>query len=504
MIDSSTPSIGVSMPERTVISEGMEISRIVTGLWQVADMEKSGTALDVDVAAHAMIDYVADGFDTFDMADHYGSSELIASCAAKLLEEDFSSEKLTTPRIFTKWCPKPGKMTTTVIAAGIEERLERLGSSSIDLLQFHWWRYENPNYLDALRELEKFRREGVITNLGLTNFNSDHLKVVLGEGIKVATNQVSYSLIDRRASESMTTLCLDRNVQILAYGALCGGFLTDRWLGANEPESGSITDWSKMKYKRFIDQTGGWSNLQKILGALKAVAQRRGVSVANVATRWVLDQPAVGAAIVGARLTESEHRKDNGDVFSFSLDEEDRDVLEASMVDSRRLKGDCGSEYRQPPFLTASGDLSHHLDLFPSVYEVKAVPGKSDRTQILTGSKWEKICGHSRAVRIGNRILVSGTTATHGQDVIVCRGDARGQAVYILDKIKAGVTSLGGSLSDIVRTRVYLQNAQDCEAVSLVHGRYFGEVCPANATFEISQLIGDYLVEIEAEAIIEE
>ena len=72
------------------------------------------------------------------------------------------------------------------------------------------------------------------------------------------------------------------------------------------------------------------------------------------------------------------------------------------------------------------------------------------------------------------------------------------------DKIKAGVMSLGGSLSDIVRTRVYLQNAQDCEAVSLVHGRYFGEVCPANATFEISQLIDDYLVEIEAEAIIEE
>jgi enamine deaminase RidA (YjgF/YER057c/UK114 family) len=86
----------------------------------------------------------------------------------------------------------------------------------------------------------------------------------------------------------------------------------------------------------------------------------------------------------------------------------------------------------------------------------------------------------------------------------VCRGDARGQAVYILDKIKAGVMSLGGSLSDIVRTRVYLQNAKDCEAVSLVHGRYFGEVCPANATFEISQLIDDYLVEIEAEAIVEE
>ena len=492
-------------PERSHLSPNLEVSQIITGLWQVADLEKGGSDLDLERAAKALVEYASDGFDTFDMADHYGSAELIAGRAREILQSSYAGSDSACPaRFHTKWCPKPGVMTPQLVRDAINERADRLGVESIDLLQFHWWAFEYPGYLDAMEGLTLAYQDGRIANLGLTNFDTDHLNVLIRHGFPIVSNQVVVSMLDQRALEEMSEVCLKNSVKLIAYGVLAGGFLTEQWLDKREPTSRDLSDWSKMKYKRFIDQTGGWSNLQKILGALKAVAQRRGVSVANVATRWVLDQPAVGAAIVGARLTESEHRKDNSAVFSFSLDEEDRDLLEASMVDSRRLGGDCGSEYRQPPFLTASGDLSHHLDLFPSVYEVKAVPGKSDRTQILTGSKWEKICGYSRAMRIGNRILVSGTTATHGQDCVVCRGDARGQAVYILDKIKASVMSFGGSLSDIVRTRVYLQDASDCEAVSLVHGRYFGDLCPANTTFEISQLIDDYLVEIEAEAAIEQ
>ncbi len=128
--------------------------------------------------------------------------------------------------------------------------------------------------------------------------------------------------------------------------------------------------------------------------------------------------------------------------------------------------------------------------------------GRRDRLRIDTGSVWEPICGYSRAVRAGDRILVSGTTATHGSGEIVCPGDPHGQAVYILDKIAASITSLGGSLADVVRTRVYLRDADDWEPVSRVHGRYFGEVRPANTLLEISRLIGDYAVEIEAEAIV--
>ena len=121
-----------------------------------------------------------------------------------------------------------------------------------------------------------------------------------------------------------------------------------------------------------------------------------------------------------------------------------------------------------------------------------------------TGSYWESVCGFSRAVKKGGRILVSGTTAIHGEDRVICRDDLRGQAVYILDKILAAVSALGGQRSDIVRTRVYLTNKNHCESVSRVHGRYFEGLNPANTTIEVSNLIGDHLVEIEAEAIVDE
>jgi enamine deaminase RidA (YjgF/YER057c/UK114 family) len=131
------------------------------------------------------------------------------------------------------------------------------------------------------------------------------------------------------------------------------------------------------------------------------------------------------------------------------------------------------------------------------------IDGRAGRLRIDSGSRWEPLCGYSRAVRIGGRILVSGTTATHGQDEIVCRGDAAAQTVYILDKIAASIASLGGSLADVVRTRIYLKDAADCEAVAGVHGRYFGAVRPSNSLVEVSALIGDYKVEIEAEAVLD-
>jgi enamine deaminase RidA (YjgF/YER057c/UK114 family) len=124
--------------------------------------------------------------------------------------------------------------------------------------------------------------------------------------------------------------------------------------------------------------------------------------------------------------------------------------------------------------------------------------------RIDTGSVWESLAGYSRAVRIGSRILVSGTTATHGRDEVVCPGDPSGQTVYILDKIAASLSALGASLEDVVRTRIYVKDAAQWEAVSRVHGRYFSHVRPANALVEVSRLVDDYEVEIEAEAQIAE
>jgi aryl-alcohol dehydrogenase-like predicted oxidoreductase/enamine deaminase RidA (YjgF/YER057c/UK114 family) len=393
-------------------------------------------------------------------------------------------------------------MTADVVRGGVEERLDRLGVAKLDLLQLHWWSFEHPAWLDALHELDRLREEGLIGALGVTNFDAAHLALALADGIPLSSNQVSFSLIDRRAAGPLAEVCARTGVRLLAYGTLCGGFLSETWLG--RPEPSALPDWSRAKYKRFIDAAGGWHPFQAVLAAAAAIARRHGVSIPNVATRWVLDHPAVAAAIIGARITEREHRADNARAFGFALDDEDRGRLAAAFALTRPVPGDCGDEYRCPPYLTASGDLSHHLDALPSIYRAEPVPNRPGRLRVSSGSRWEPIAGYSRAVREGGRICVSGTTATHGSDRRVAPGDAGAQATYILDKIAAALTALGGRLGDVIRTRIYLRDAADWEAVSRAHGRAFGEVLPANTMVEVSNLIGCYDVEIEAEAIVEE
>lgn len=483
-------------PERTSLAPGLSISRLVCGLWQVADIEKGGATIDPQQGGDALQAYAKAGFDTFDMADHYGSAELITGNLLKRYPD-----RTGRPVAFTKWCPEPGPMSRHVVRRGVEERLARLGVDKVDLLQFHWWTFEHPAWLDALHEMQAMKAEGLIGALGLTNFDAAHLDLALADGIEIASNQVSFSLIDRRAAGDLSALCRKTGVKLLAYGTLCGGFLSEKWLG--QPEPTSIPDWSRSKYKRFIDAAGGWSVYQGILNAASEIASKHGVSVSNVASRWVLEHSAVAATIIGARLGESQHRDDNLKVFTFTLDEEDRSRLDAAFAASTPIPGDCGDEYRKPPFLTASGDLSHHLEAIPSVYKSVPVPGRKNRFRVSSGSIWEPLAGYSRAVRIGDRILVSGTTATHGADRCVAPGNAGAQATYILDKIAASITALGGRMEDVVRTRVYLKDASQWEPVSRAHGRFFSNVLPANTLIEAGALVGDYEVEIEAEAMLD-
>lgn len=482
-------------PERIDLGPGLSISRLVCGLWQVADLEKDGTTLDPERGVDALDAYARAGFDSFDMADHYGSAELIAG---RLLARH--GKGAGRPLAFTKWCPEPGPMTAAVVRRGVQDRLDRLGVDRVDLLQFHWWTFEHPAWLDALHEMARLRQEGLIGAIGVTNFDAVHLAVALADGVPVLTNQVSFSLVDRRAAGDLSELCRAKGVKLLAYGTLCGGFLSNKWLG--RPEPAAMPDWSRSKYKRFIDAAGGWDVFQGILRAAADIAGKHGVSVSNVATRWVLEHEAVAAAIIGARLGESEHRDDNLGAFGFALDAEDRGRLEDAFAAATPIPGDCGDEYRRPPYLTASGDLSHHLDAIPSIFTAEPVPGRPDRLRVSSGSVWEPIAGYSRAVRVKDTIRVSGTTATHGGDRCVAPGDPGAQTTYILDKIAASITALGGSMEDVVRSRIYLRDASKWEPVSRAHGRVFGAIKPANTLVQAGALVGDYEVEIEVEAVV--
>lgn len=477
---------------RHALAPDLSISRVLTGLWQMADQERDGRAFDPDAAATAMAPYVAAGFTTFDMADHYGSSE-------EVVGRFRTRAKAPRTELLTKWVPEPGPVSRDDVRAAVDRARRRMQVETIDLLQFHAWSYAHPAWLDALVYLDELRQEGLIRHLGLTNTDTAHLRLVVESGIPIVSNQVCYSLLDQRAAGAMAEYCGRRGISLLAFGTLAGGFLTDRWLGAPEPDWADLSTWSQMKYGRFIRVVGGWEALQHVLRTARAIADRHGASIANVATRYILDAPSVGGVIIGARLGERAHLEDNARLDSLTLTPEDRAELASVLTTLVPVPGDCGDEYRTPPFLTASGDLSHHVAQFPKPFAVETAPDGAQRA--FSGTPWETSAGYARAVRVGDRVLVSGTTATHGSRAMGGT-DAYAQAHHVLDKIDGALQSLGATLADVVRTRVFVSRMDDWEAVARAHGERFAAVRPAN-TLVRADLIGEeYLVEIEAEAIV--
>jgi aryl-alcohol dehydrogenase-like predicted oxidoreductase len=225
-----------------------------------------------------------------------------------------------------------------------------MGVETLDLMQFHWWEYRDKNYLDALKYMSELQDEGKIKHLALTNFDTEHLKIITEAGIKIVSNQVQFSLVDRRPLANMVQFCQKNDIKLFAYGTLCGGLLSEKYLGQPEPRGGELKTASLRKYKNMVDAWGGWSLFQELLSVLQEIAQKHAVNISNVAVRYILDQPAVAGAIVGARLGVSEHIEDNARVFDLILDAEDERRMNAIAQQSRDLYqviGDCGDEYRR-------------------------------------------------------------------------------------------------------------------------------------------------------------
>lgn len=382
--------------------------------------------------------------------------------------------------------------------------------SQLALLQYHIWDYSDQTYIHNLTHLKTLQESGKIQHLGLTNTDAAHLQLIIDSGFKIATNQVSCSVIDRRVVRGrLSQVCEEHDVKILAYGTLLGGYLSEKWLGKPEPQGQELEtlNWSLKKYLRFINAAGGWTAYQTVLSALSGVAKEHKVSIAAVATRYVLDIPVVGAVIVGSRLSKDsgKYTASNLSAFSFSLTEANRAAIAKAQESLRDIPGDCGDEYRRAPYLTASGDLSHHLEKSEQDIAILNAVEKRQRIEYSSGSKWEPLAGYCRAVRTGSMIRVSGTTANSPLPLsipVLGGTSARSQTVAVLDIVAKALQKLGGSMKDVVRTRIMVQNAQDCEEISRAHGWVFGcaGVRPAN-TLVINGLIGpEYLVEIEVEA----
>jgi aryl-alcohol dehydrogenase-like predicted oxidoreductase len=324
----------------------LAICRILNGMWQVSGAHG---AIDPARAVEAMFAYHDAGFTTWDLADHYGPAEDLIGNFRRQFATRYGTGRLPEIQAFTKWVPHPGAMTRRVVEDAVAVSLRRMGTDRLDLLQFHWWDYRDPRYLDALSHLADLQGEGTIRRVALTNFDTERLAIIAGHGIAIVSNQVQYSLVDRRPEARMAAWCRDNGVTLLTYGTLLGGLLSEKYLGRPEPQRAELTTVSLQKYKQMIDAWGGWSLFQELLAVLKGVADKHGVGIANVGARYVLDRPAVAGVIVGARLGIAEHIADNARTFSLALDADDLAAIEPVLAKSRdllRVIGDCGDEYR--------------------------------------------------------------------------------------------------------------------------------------------------------------
>ncbi|MDJ0737383.1 MAG: aldo/keto reductase [Nostocaceae cyanobacterium] len=332
---------------RLQFTPDLNICRILNGMWQVSG---GHGRINPKTAIQTMFKYMDAGFTTWDLADHYGPAEDFIGEFRRQVIATRGKEALANIQAFSKWVPRPGKMTKQIVEENINISRRRMDVESLDLMQFHWWEYRDSGYLDALKYMAELQTEGKIKHLALTNFDTEHLQIIIDAGIKIVSNQVQFSLVDRRPEVNMIKFCQEHGIKLFTYGTVCGGFLSEQYLGKPEPGKFQLETVSLRKYKNMIDGWGGWNFFQQLLTTLKQIADKHGVSIPNIAVRYILDKPAVGGVIVGARLGISEHIEDNAKVFNFSLDAEDLkqiDDISSQSRDLYQLIGDCGDEYRR-------------------------------------------------------------------------------------------------------------------------------------------------------------
>ena len=329
--------MSVAIP-RVALAPGYSISPVLKGGWQLA--AGHGT-IDPAAALDDMDRFVDAGITTFDCADIYtGVETLIGSWLA---QRRVRGEAAMPVQIHTKYVPDRDRLpahTREDVVRGIDRSLSRLRVERLDLVQLHWWDYEVPGFVEAAAWLDELRLAGKIRLVGLTNFDLPRLGEIVAAGIRVASHQVQYSVLDRRPAAAMAEFCAAHGIALLCYGAVAGGFLSERYLGSVDPTP-PLENRSLVKYRLIIEEFGGWKRFQEMLAALGGVAKRKGIGLGGVAIRWVLDQPGVSGVIVGAR--HSGHLEQITQACAVTLDADDRAAIAAVQSVSPGPRGDVYS-----------------------------------------------------------------------------------------------------------------------------------------------------------------
>jgi aryl-alcohol dehydrogenase-like predicted oxidoreductase len=326
------------------LAPGYVIPRLIKGGWQLAG---GHGAVDRTAAIDDMIAFADAGITAFDCADIYtGVEELIGDFLRAWRARHGANAPAI--RVHTKCVPDRDLLPTLTfshIEALIDRSLRRLGVETLDLVQFHWWDYAAPRWLEAAGHLATLQRAGKIRHIGLTNFDTAHVRAIVEAGVPIVSHQVQVSLLDRRALRDMAAYCHDRRIGLLAYGALAGGFLHERWLGAPAPPE-PLENRSLVKYRLIIDEFGGWDAFQRLLDRLAAIAAAHRSTIGAVAVRAVLDEPGVAAVIVGAR--NAAHLPATLAALDLSLHDDERRAIGALLDAAPGPAGDVYTLERDP------------------------------------------------------------------------------------------------------------------------------------------------------------
>jgi aryl-alcohol dehydrogenase-like predicted oxidoreductase len=331
-------------PERTVVETavlrpGHPISRVIKGGWQLAG---GHGAVDPARAIADMEAFVDAGITTFDCADIYTGVEEMIGTFITAIRRRRGAEVAERICVHTKLVPDLSRLSDLrpdEVEAIVDRSLKRLVIDQIPLVQFFWWDLSKGEPTRVLDVLNRLKEKGKIRHLGVTNWDVAGIAPFVEAGFEVISAQVQYSVLDHRPAAGLVPWCMEHDIQLLCYGALAGGFLTETWLGAPDPGF-AFENRSLVKYRLIIDAFGDWALFQELLRALKAIGERHGVSLGAVAIRHVLDQPGVAAAIIGARYAT--HLPRTLEVFQFALDDQDRALIDAVRA---RSGGPAGPVY---------------------------------------------------------------------------------------------------------------------------------------------------------------
>ena len=300
------------MIPKVSLAPDYSVSRLIAGGWQ---LQNQG-----DNVINDLLRLSRYGITTYETSDTYKNGQTLLGRFLARAKQSLSSEIFSTLQIHTRYTAPitgsvPGKAT---IVDTVDRSLRELNVTRLDLLQLQWWNIEVPGFEETLSVIGDLRKAGKIHHIGTTNFGVYLLDRARSTNVPLTTNQVQYSILDRRAENQLANYAKQYGITLLTYGALAGGFLARKWFGAHDPlvvPSNAIR--FSREYRYIIDMAGGWNSFQTLLGVLNTIASKQNCSLSAVALRWVLQMGPPSAVLVG--LSTSQRLTDLLSAFKINL-----------------------------------------------------------------------------------------------------------------------------------------------------------------------------------------